>query len=356
MILPENVVIERTDKLSGAGLCRKELGSIKEINSYSTVGVLARIINDELINTLSVNIGSLTQKVMGNSQNEKTCQYSDVAGFLAAEGTKSLLELVKKVAVNTDKMIPLKGIIQLMRYCAEEQPGSFIQDTTVAEIIAALPIKNDKGYHIYVNKLIKSPDEIMKINYSDDELENIGFLLYFMTRAMCSKEELKKCRPRLLQSLSVIGMGNRMQDYESQYLKSVKDKTKQIQETCCSFANMQRSNIKINLKYFSKVVRKMSYYMPADCDIQRQSLLVASQGLDALINKDVNMGINVAGQAMALVIDSCDKSREDYMKQECHKYLVNKEGIEGNTVSEKIEPASEDIGRYYNDLKEEENV
>lgn len=353
MILPENV-IERTDKLSGASLCRKELCNKKEINTYSAVGVLSQVITPEVINVLSSNIGALTQKFAASSQKEKIYQYSDLIGYLAGEGAKTGLSIIKKIAVNIDKMIPLKGIIQLMRYCAEEQTGSFIQDTTVAEIIAALPIKNDTGYHIYANKLIESPDEIMKINYSYSELENIGFLLYFMTRAKCSEEEIKKYRPKLLQSLHVINMENKIKDYEIQYRKSARDKAEQIQEACCSFENMQKNNIKINLKYFSKVVKKMSYYMPAGCDIQRQSLIVASQGMEALMNKDLNMGINVAGQAMALVIDSCNKSKDD-MKEECHKFLVEKEGIEGNIVSGKIEPASKDIGEYYNDL-EENNV
>jgi len=352
MIIPEReITIEHADTISGASLCRKELGNIKKVGAYTRVGLLARFITPEIVNAFSSNVGSLAQNFADNSQNENIQKYSDGMGYLAAEGTKVSLGAIKQLALNTDKMISLKGIIQLMRYCSEGQSDSFIQDTTVAEIIASLPIKNDTAYHIFSDKVIASPRDIMGIQYTYSELESIGFLLYFMVRARCSAEELKY-KSRLLESLRFIEMENRMQDYEIQYRSSGQDKAVQIKEACCSFENMRRSNIRINGKYFSKVVKKLSYYMPADCEVQRRSLLVTSQGMDALINRDANLGINAVGQALALITDSCRKSK-DNVEEECHKYLVQKEGIEGNVVSTEIMPASKEIGEYFDDLGED---
>lgn len=353
MIIPkQEIIVERTDKLSGVGLCRKELGNVREIKEYSKFGLLAHWLTPEVVNQLAANVGGLVQTRASLSQNQQVQNLNELIGYTASEGTKVGLEIIKKIAINADKMIPLKGILQLMRYCSDGETDSFIQNTTVAEIIAALPINNDKAYHIYSHNIIASPEVVSDtINYSYSELENIGFLLYYMVRAKCDLEELKY-REHLQRCLRAIGMENKKQDYEIQYRKSAPDKARQIQETCCGFENMRKENMKLNAKYVSKVVKKMSYYMPKDCENQQHMLIIASQGMDAIIDKDPNLGINVLGQAVALVTDTfrC-KSEKDDAKEACHSYLVQ-EGVEGNFISKEIIPASEDIAEYYDDMGE----
>lgn len=348
MIIPESgCVLERTDKLTGTALCRQELGK-KEVEAYSVYGLVAGWITPEVVNSVARNIGALTEQVMSYSNNKKIQSYSNTGGYLASEGTKVGLELIKYLASNADRAFPIKGIIKLMRYCTEEEMGSFIQDVAVSEIIAALPIRNDIGYKIFINSRIDSPDEVMAINYSKKELEHIGLLLYFMVRAKCSVEEIKYKR-RLYQSLCVMGVENRMKDYEAKYRDGAKSRATQVFEACAGFQNLKQNKLKIDGRYFSRVVKKMSYYVPQDSGIERQSLVIASQGIDAFIDKDADMAINTIGQAVALFSDAHRKSVDD-IKQDCHKCLVA-QGVEGNLVCNEIMPASDEIRKYYDDLE-----
>lgn len=352
IIQKQEIIIDHADKLSGTALCRKDFCSAieDEVQGYSIYGIIYNKLSNELIEKIGANIGNFVEKCTSYSKNEKIQNRSKGIGYISGEGTKMGLCFIKNVALSKDKMLQLEGIIKLMRYCTDEQIDSFIQDVTVSEIIAALPIDNERAYTIYTGEPIQTLEEIWRIYYSKDELENIGYLLYFMVRAKCTLEEVKR-QVNLMKVLSAIGMQNKISDYEMQYRNNGNKKMYQIYEACSAFQNLKENKVTIDFKYFSKVIKKLSYYTLADCGIHRQGLVIPSRGIDAIIEKDINLGINVVGEAIALAQDiRKSKKQVNDIQDECHKCLVA-QGVEGNFISSKIIPAADEICNYYNDMK-----
>ena len=230
MIRGESVIIENTERFAGSGLMLDE-GRMKDIDlkKYTSWGAVSGILSSDLIQTISSNIGALTEtyyyvRNQDNPTYEEDKDMSKLWGSIAQEGTIITLNLLKSYAERKDKLLPIEGIIKIISYCRDNTP-SFVVDVTVQKLLLTLPLPLEKARKIYYAEQINTLDDIKKISYSYNPCDAIGFLLYYLSRSQSSEISLNI---RLMETLNILGVYNNISDYEERYMDIAKKEAEQV--------------------------------------------------------------------------------------------------------------------------------
>lgn len=354
MITSSLVMPERTSDILGAGLGRHNLlvqgeaeWTQSQIQIYSDWGMISEFLDDNLINAISSNVGAVVNTIAMLCQNDKISDKHDAIGYISGEGTKMVLSEIKQFANRLDKTKPIEGIIKMMRYCKNDSDSTII-DSSVQEIISILPMPNQKLKKIYISKPVDSIYEYSKLNYSKQQRETIGFILYYMLRAAGYNVDNN---PRLSECLNVLEVSKYKKEYSDKYFEAALNRGNQVYlERIVLEQFAEPTKLKgINPRYISKVLNKASYYMPQGYENQSKVMEFASRGIDAILDKDEEAGINVCGEALCFILDSKKSNEKSDMLEECRSTLVKEHGMAGNDVDKKIIPASQDVRNGYED-------
>lgn len=351
MLVTQKASSINVENIAGAGLAKKVA---MEEHYYGVLGAVSSILQDDIINSLSANASLITETVSNlwvtkNINNyDPTKDYSKVIAYLCGEITKVGLCALRNLAIKYDRLKPIEGIIQLMQYCKGENT-SFIMDVTTAELLASLPISNDRAKRIYLDKKISSVDELNNIQYSNDEKRMIGEYLYYMLRAAGKHVDVNTNFNECMQFLN---MEKNWKEFDDMYYDVATLKKQQV-----FYAKMlierfgSVPQIHVNSSYVTNVLRKLSKYMPTEAG--EVYIDFSGRALQSMIDKDAEAGINAFGEAVAFTIASRE-NRKDDIKEECRKQMIEGEGMEGNTADEIIKESEDIMGA--SDKKNDDNI
>ena len=347
MVRRNGGIIEKTEKFAGGGLMLDQRKMKNEgLKNYTTWGAVSDFLSDELIQTISTNIGALTEtyfyvRNLDNQNYEKDKDMSEFWGSLAQESSLIIFNFFKSFAEKKDKLLPIEGMIKIINYCRDNTP-SFVADVTVQKLLLMLPLPLEKSRKIYYEQQIDTLDDIKKIRYSDEQCDAIGFLLYYLTRSQSCDISYNL---RLKETLNVLGVYKNITDYEERYMDIAKKEAEQIflvNSVVKQFDNPQQMGI--SPQYLAKVIEKLSCYIPNGYSHAKKVVELGSKGANAILDKDYVSAVNICGESIAIMMDtpklSTDISDDDKLE------LIRRRLISVGVDSKAIDSGDDSIMAY----------
>lgn len=344
MIVSKKGTSDNIHNIAGAGITREMAlrYSSEDEHCYCVLGAIASILSEEFINCVSSNVSMITNAAANIFINKKISEYdskkdySKAISYLSGEITKLGLCTVRNLAIKYDRLKPIEGIIQMIKYCKGEKT-SFVMDVTTSELLMTLPISNNKAKRIYLDKIITSTDELSGVSYKNTEKKIIGSYLYYMLKAagqnVDSNIQFRNC-------IEFLDLESMVYDFKESYYDNAMMKKKQVfyaKELVNSFGSVP--NVHFDVGYLGRVAKKLSYYMPTETGQVATEL--TGKAIQSYADKDNESFINTCGEAVSYIISHNTKNNDD-IKEECRKCIVENQGIEGSTA-DKIMKSGEDI-------------